>query len=96
MKKEAILKVAILFLLFSISAFAGTTDQFSAKAIFDKINSMLNDTYLSAIVTIGLLWKGYSVWKESGDLMRAAPFGVGGAALGSLAAVAKAVSGALI
>jgi len=88
--------ILLIIALFALNAYAGTNDNFNAKPIFDKIDSALNDTYVAAILTVGLIWRGFSIWKETGDTNKAAPFAIGGAALGSLATIAKSISGAII
>lgn len=93
MKKSKILFVFLLF-VFTVDAFAGTGDAYGAKPIFDKINAALNDTYLSAILAVGGLWKGYDVHSETGNMKKAAPFAVVGLAIGSLGGAALAISGA--
>jgi hypothetical protein len=89
------LKLILLLAAISVDLFAGTGDAYGAKPIFDKLDSALNDTYVSGILTVGFLWKAVGIYKETGDSNKALPFGALGLGIGSLGALAMGVSGAI-
>lgn len=83
-----------LVIFMAIDAAAGTGDAYGAKGIFDKLDGALNDTYVSAILALGGLWKGWSVHDQNGDTKKALVYAGLGLSVGSLGAIAKGISGA--
>jgi len=89
------LKLILLLVAISVDLFAGTGDAYGAKVIFEKIDAALGDTYVAAILGIVFLWRAVSIYRETGDAIKAVPSAALALGIGSLAALAMKISGAI-
>lgn len=85
----------LIIAVLAVDAFAGTGDAYGVKPLFDKLDAALGDTYIGALLTVGFLWKGIGIYKETGDANKALPQGALGLGIGSLTAIATGISGAI-
>jgi len=87
--------IAVMLMIFSVSAIAGTTDTLGMSGLWAKVQAILTDQYLQPIIVVGMLGMAvFRAYKEH-------PFQgvmVGALALiiGQLDSIAQAIAGAMI
>lgn len=87
--------IAVMLMIFSVSAIAGTTDTLGMSGLWTKVQAILTDQYLQPIIVVGMLGMAvFRAYKEH-------PFQgvmVGALALiiGQLDSIAQAIAGAMI
>lgn len=94
-EKKTFVVLAVILMIFSVSAIAGTTDTLGMSGLWTKVQAILTDQYLQPIIVVGMLGMAvFRAYKEH-------PFQgvmVGALALiiGQLDSIAQAIAGAMI
>lgn len=93
--KKTIMLVAVMLTIFSVSAFAGTTDTLGMSGLWTKIQAILSDKYLQPIIVTGMIVMGvFRAYKE--HPIQGIMVGALGVVIGQIDSIATSVAGALI
>lgn len=87
--------IAVVLMLLSISAIAGTTDTLGMSGLWTKIQAILTDQYLQPIIVLGMLTMAvFRAYKE--HPIQGVMIGALALILGQLDSIAQAIAGAMI
>lgn len=93
--KKIIMILAVMLTIFSVSAFAGTTDTVGMSGLWTKVEAILGDKYLQPIIVSGMIVMGvFRAYKE--HPVQGIMVGVLGLVIGQIDTIATAIAGAII
>lgn len=98
MKKEnrkTIMLVAVMLTIFSVSAFAGTTDTLGMSGMWTKVKAILTDQYLQPIIVTAIFSAAVFRWFKDHPYQALSLF-VLCLLIGQIATISEAIAGAMI
>ena len=94
-RKNTIAIVAVMLTIFSVSAFAGTTDTLGMSGLWTKVQAILTDKYLQPIIVVSML--GMALFRANKEHpVQGLMIGALALVIGQLSSIATAIAAAMI